>query len=69
MVEQFKDNQSLSRWWQCRDCAHREGITSSCKAFPGGIPRDVGFDILHTTILEGQVEDYVYTPRQEAEQE
>lgn len=67
MVEQFKDNKALSWKWQCGDCAHREPEEEHCKAFPDGIPRDVGFDILHTTILEGQVGDYVYTPRVIAE--
>ena len=56
-----------------RNCIHFKGVLQPdgtelteiviCLAFPLGIPNDIAYgNNKHTTIVEGQEGDYVYTP-------
>ena len=55
----------MSQQKGCPTCIHVQGITGTCKAFPGGIP--VVFtsgQFLHDKVVEGQVGDFVWTKKE-----
>ena len=51
----------------CLICEHfclnnDDGIFMGCRAFPDGIPHDIGNDHDHDNVIKGQIGDYVFTP-------
>jgi len=52
--------------WGCKH--HNQTIPGTCKAFPKGIPHAiVSNETDHFTVLEGQLNDMVYEPKEKKE--
>lgn len=55
---------------KCFVCEHfcrnnDDGLLCGCRAFPNGIPEEAMDGFNHSHILEGQIGEYVFTPRDE----
>lgn len=55
---------------RCHICEHfcrnnNDGLGCGCRAFPDGIPEEARAGYSHDSIIQGQVGDYVFTPRDE----
>ena len=44
----------------CRN--NDDGLMMGCRAFPNGIPDDIGNEHDHDNVIKGQIGDYVFTP-------
>ena len=51
----------------CMGCDHfclnnNDDMIYGCRAFPEGIPDNIGYFHSHDVVIDGQVGDFVYTP-------